>query len=483
MLVFVDDDNVLAPDYLETALCVARERPFLGAWSGQCLPCFDETPAPWTERYWGTLCIRRFETELWSNLPRLADTMPAGAGLCVRRAVAQRYLDLHDGGATSLPARPHRRLADLRRRQRPGRLRLRPWDGHGADAGPEARAPDPAAAADGRLHRTAGRRDRVLGRGAGRRAAASPERRAAGSDGRRTLCGSPGCVRRTIASSPPSTADGSAPRASLRVRPPRRSGLMASAQTAAAPRAAADGAAGDAPAPGPRAALLRALAADTRFTVVSNNCWGAHIYQALGVPYATPFVGLFIPPADYLELRRESRCAGGRRAQLRAREPLGQRQRVADARAARLPDRAAGRARGDRLPALSQRGRGARGVAAALRADQPGSRPGVLQVRRPRGRDRRADRGVRGAGRAQQGMLHRPAATRRPQSRARRSEARIMRSTASRWRTSRAATSIPCAGSAPCPAGCRCPRSYDAEGAARGRRAWTAGRSRPGCCS
>jgi uncharacterized protein (DUF1919 family) len=58
----------------------------------------------------------------------------------------------------------------------------------------------------------------------------------------------------------------------------------------------------DAPASGLRAALLRALAADTRFTVVSNNCWGAHVYQSLGVPYATPFVGLFIPPADYLEL-------------------------------------------------------------------------------------------------------------------------------------------------------------------------------------
>ena len=59
---------------------------------------------------------------------------------------------------------------------------------------------------------------------------------------------------------------------------------------------------GRCPAPGPGAALLRALAADTRFTVVSNNCWGAHIYQALGIAYATPFVGLFIPPADYLEL-------------------------------------------------------------------------------------------------------------------------------------------------------------------------------------
>ena len=51
-----------------------------------------------------------------------------------------------------------------------------------------------------------------------------------------------------------------------------------------------------------RAALVRALAASSEFTVVSNNCWGAHIYQAMEAPYATPFIGLFIPPADYLTL-------------------------------------------------------------------------------------------------------------------------------------------------------------------------------------
>jgi uncharacterized protein (DUF1919 family) len=48
--------------------------------------------------------------------------------------------------------------------------------------------------------------------------------------------------------------------------------------------------------------LLRALAGDTRFTMVSNNCWGAHLYQRMGLPYATPFVGLFMPPTDYLAL-------------------------------------------------------------------------------------------------------------------------------------------------------------------------------------
>src|SRR6185437_15921483 len=98
VLVFVDDDNVLDPDYLATAARIAGERPFLGSWSGQCLPSFEQAPEAWTERYWGTLCIRRFETEVWSNLPRLPATMPAGAGLCARRAVARRYLELHDGG-------------------------------------------------------------------------------------------------------------------------------------------------------------------------------------------------------------------------------------------------------------------------------------------------------------------------------------------------------------------------------------------------
>jgi len=99
VLVFVDDDNVLDPDYLATALRVAEERPYLGAWSGQCRPAFEETPPSWSRRYWGNLCIRLFDADVWSNLPRLPETMPAGAGLCVRRGVAQRYLRLHEEGA------------------------------------------------------------------------------------------------------------------------------------------------------------------------------------------------------------------------------------------------------------------------------------------------------------------------------------------------------------------------------------------------
>lgn len=99
LLVLVDDDNVLEPDYLQTALEIAAARPFLGAWSGQCRPVFETPPPDWTRRYWGALCIRSFDREAWSNLPRLAETMPAGAGLCIRRAVAAHYRHLHETGA------------------------------------------------------------------------------------------------------------------------------------------------------------------------------------------------------------------------------------------------------------------------------------------------------------------------------------------------------------------------------------------------
>lgn len=98
LLIFVDDDNLLDPDYLETAITVAGEKPFLGSWSGQCRPEFEQPPPEWTRRYWGNLVIREFDGESWSNLPRLAETMPCGAGLCVRRSVASEYVRLHETG-------------------------------------------------------------------------------------------------------------------------------------------------------------------------------------------------------------------------------------------------------------------------------------------------------------------------------------------------------------------------------------------------
>jgi len=98
LLVFADDDNVLDEDFLEIALRTMDDRSFLGSWSGQCRPAFEQPPPDWTRRYWGNLVIREFDHDIWSNLPRLPESMPCGAGLCVRRKVAQHYLELHESG-------------------------------------------------------------------------------------------------------------------------------------------------------------------------------------------------------------------------------------------------------------------------------------------------------------------------------------------------------------------------------------------------
>lgn len=98
LLIFVDDDNVLDPDFLAVAASIFSKRPEIGSWSGATRPGFDDPPPEWTRRYWGNLVIRDVQRDLWSNLPMLPDTMPCGAGLCVRRAVADHYVTIHKNG-------------------------------------------------------------------------------------------------------------------------------------------------------------------------------------------------------------------------------------------------------------------------------------------------------------------------------------------------------------------------------------------------
>jgi glycosyltransferase involved in cell wall biosynthesis len=91
LLVFVDDDNVLAPDYLAEAMRIADAWPMLGAWGGQQFPEFEHgTPEEaWKIEFW----TGKLERDLWSNNYD-RNTAPSGSGLCVRRVVASRYAEL-----------------------------------------------------------------------------------------------------------------------------------------------------------------------------------------------------------------------------------------------------------------------------------------------------------------------------------------------------------------------------------------------------
>ncbi len=90
MLVFADDDNVLRSDYLEQAFKISMDWPKLGAWSGRVVPEYETKPAKDLEPYLWMLCIRPIEKDSWGNEGSF-DSTPWGAGMCVRKCVADLY--------------------------------------------------------------------------------------------------------------------------------------------------------------------------------------------------------------------------------------------------------------------------------------------------------------------------------------------------------------------------------------------------------
>jgi hypothetical protein len=98
LLIFVDDDNVLKADYLETCLKISADYPQLGAWGGSCIPEFEVEPPAELRPWLAGLVIEKLSTSVWAKLPRGGEALPAGAGMVVRRKQAAHYREqvLHD---------------------------------------------------------------------------------------------------------------------------------------------------------------------------------------------------------------------------------------------------------------------------------------------------------------------------------------------------------------------------------------------------
>jgi glycosyltransferase involved in cell wall biosynthesis len=95
LLVFVDDDNLLAPNFLEQARTLAWNHPFLGVLgAGMIEPEFEKTPAPELAPHLWRLALRQVPAARWSNNTEDFECIPWGAGLCVRRSVAENYKNL-----------------------------------------------------------------------------------------------------------------------------------------------------------------------------------------------------------------------------------------------------------------------------------------------------------------------------------------------------------------------------------------------------
>lgn len=91
LLVFVDDDNLLEPDYLNQALILADSWPQLGVWGCSIVPDFEITPPEHLRPYLKFLALRELQTSRWSNIWNCSSAEPWGAGLCLRRQVADAY--------------------------------------------------------------------------------------------------------------------------------------------------------------------------------------------------------------------------------------------------------------------------------------------------------------------------------------------------------------------------------------------------------
>ncbi len=91
LLVFVDDDNILEPDYFSTCVRYSDSLPWLGCFgAGIIEPVYEEYPATDLLPYVEMLALRNIEGNYWSNVPD-DPWIPWGAGLVVRANVAQAH--------------------------------------------------------------------------------------------------------------------------------------------------------------------------------------------------------------------------------------------------------------------------------------------------------------------------------------------------------------------------------------------------------
>jgi glycosyltransferase involved in cell wall biosynthesis len=93
VVLFVDDDNVLAPGYLRGAAAAFAD-PKLGVLGGRIVPEYESHPPRWLGPFEPQLAIRRFPLHLvveTTGLP-YTDYFPVGAGSAVRRDLALDYV-------------------------------------------------------------------------------------------------------------------------------------------------------------------------------------------------------------------------------------------------------------------------------------------------------------------------------------------------------------------------------------------------------
>jgi glycosyltransferase involved in cell wall biosynthesis len=94
LIVFVDDDNVLEADYLETAVRIADESPLIGAFGGKLVGVFEGEIPAWKKALLPYLGVRDHGDEvITSNENKWGEWEPPTAGMVLRKDVGRKYVE------------------------------------------------------------------------------------------------------------------------------------------------------------------------------------------------------------------------------------------------------------------------------------------------------------------------------------------------------------------------------------------------------
>lgn len=112
ILVYIDDDNILQPDYLARVMAAFEGDPTLGAVGGKSIPRYAVSPPDWFVDTGLDLACRdlgdaRLEAD-WSNGERFyPNCAPIGAGMAIRRSAYGHWVAAvtDDGARTALGRR------------------------------------------------------------------------------------------------------------------------------------------------------------------------------------------------------------------------------------------------------------------------------------------------------------------------------------------------------------------------------------------
>ena len=96
VMLFADDDTLLAPDYLATGMSLAAQDPRLGCWGGQLLPRYEVSPPEWFAPFEKYIAVFPLDRDLVANsFNGNYDYLPPTAGMFLVRQLAEHYLALY----------------------------------------------------------------------------------------------------------------------------------------------------------------------------------------------------------------------------------------------------------------------------------------------------------------------------------------------------------------------------------------------------